>query len=129
MKIIYPLLIFCLFQKISFSQNRQLNDSLTVFQQEASLFSNSYIFYSNGTFKHFFNTDDGHTWYGTGTYEDKGNKRVLKFGDPDLNFKKEFGSIHYESNFERTLKISGKKFLSKDYYYTTRKRIVVFAGR
>jgi hypothetical protein len=113
-------------------------DSMVVFQQGASMFSNKYIFYRSspfsddyysGTFKHYYETDDGQTWYGHGTYTDKGNKRILRFGDPDLTTKLEFGKIHYESNFERSLKISGKRFLSKDYYGTTRKKMVVFSNR
>ena len=104
-------------------------DSIVVFQKNESLFSNEYIFYSNGTFKHYYETDDFQTWYGKGKFKDKGRKRILTFGDPDLSYKKDYGKLHYESNFERTLKIRRRQFISRDYYFNSRKRNVIFVER
>lgn len=101
-------------------------DSLVVYQKNASMFTNQYVFFKDATFKHYFFTDDGQVWYGKGNFIDKGNKRILKFGNPDLNYKLEFGTIHYEANFEREIKKSGARFKSKDYYNTSRKNNVLF---
>ena len=91
------------------------------------MFSNYYVFYVDGTFKHYYFPDVGVAWYGKGTYKDKGKKRVLEFSDPDTTFKRELGGIHYEANFKRTLKISDKQFISKDYYFTTKNKTVIFS--
>lgn len=100
-----------------------------VFQTKSSLFTNKYVFYSYGTFKHFYRTDDGQLWYGQGTYTDKGKKRVLRFGDADFMVNDKYLVVHYEAGFERTLKRSGNRYLSKDYYHTTKDKTVVFAER
>lgn len=89
------------------------------------MFSNKYVFYSNGIFKHYFQTDDAQIWYGTGIYKDR-RKRILKFNDPDLNFKREYFRIHYEANFELVLKRTKKGFKSKDYYNTSKQKTVFF---
>lgn len=112
--------LFALSTQIVYGQ-----DSLIVYQKDASLFSNIYIFYSNGTFKHFYQTDDLQTWYGRGNFSDIKNERVLKFGIPDT-LSKDYGKVHYESNFKRKLVIKGNSFISNDYYFTTKKKKVIF---
>ena len=104
-------------------------DSTVVHQKYAAMFSNRYIFYSNNSFKHYFETDDLQTWYGIGNYKDAAGYRILKFGEADSSVKQEFGVVHYESNFKRKLKISGKKIKSKDYYHTVRRGHVVFEAK
>ena len=101
-------------------------DSIVYSQSKSVMFSNKYVFFKNGTFKHYFQTDDGQIWYGIGTFIDKGRKRTLKFEDADLNYKREFGLVHYESNFKRVLIRCGKQYKSEDYYCTTRKKNVRF---
>jgi hypothetical protein len=103
-------------------------DSLVLFQEKASMFSNKYVFFSNGTFRHEYLTDDLQMWYGTGTYLDKGMTRILQFGSAELIDETSF-LIHYEANFQRKLKKFGKKFKSRDYYHTTRKKRVTFSPR
>jgi len=107
-------------------QNTYSQDSITYTQSNSIMFSNKYVFFKNGTFKHYYQTDDGQYWYGIGTFIDKGCKRILKFGDADLTYKKDFGLIHYEANFQRILRKRGKKYKSIDYYYTSRKKHVRF---
>lgn len=107
-------------------QNTYSQDSITYTQSNSKMFSNNYVFFKNGTFKHYYETDDGQYWYGIGTYTDKGRKRILEFGDVDLNFKKDFGLIHYETNFQRILHKSGNEYKSIDYYHTSRKKYVRF---
>lgn len=68
-------------------------------------------------------------WYGKGKFTDKGNKRTLYFLEADSTYKIDFGKLYYETNFMRVLKIRGKKFKSKDFYGTTRKRYVIFEKR
>lgn len=107
--------------------NLEAQDSVEVYQEKARLFSNYYVFLPNNTFRHYFWTDDGQEWYGTGTFKDKGKKRLLRFGDPDTRYKTVW-QVHYESNFQRVLKkMTDYKFKSKDFYATTRKRRVVFS--
>lgn len=103
-------------------------DSTIVYQENARMFSNKYIFYSNGKFRHFFLTDDGQVWYGVGTYKDQNENRILRFSDADTSYKFAF-RIRYESNFLRTLKIQGKSFRSEDFYGTTGGNEVVFSER
>ena len=93
------------------------------------MFSNRYVFFEDGTFKHYYFTDDLQEWYGKGKFIDKGNKRTLYFLEADSTYKLGYGKPHYETNFTRTLKIRGKKFKSKDFYNTTRKKYVVFEER
>ena len=104
----------------------QDKDSIVFHQSNARLFHNQYVFFKDGTFKHYFQTDDGQFWYGVGEFTDKGRKRILRFRDVDLNYKINFGLIHYESNFQRTLIKCGKEFKSLDYYHTSRKKHVRF---
>ena len=79
-------------------------DSTIYNQKDASMFSNKYVFYSNGTFKHFYLTDDGHVWYGQGNYLDEHKYRTLYFRDADTTMKSYEGwLIHYETNFQRVL--------------------------
>lgn len=112
------------------NSNRAIGqDSTVVFQEKTSLFSNQYIFFSNGTFKHFFYTDDGQVWYGAGTYKDQSRNRVLQFADADTTFESGSLLIRHESNFNRILKKRGKKFRSDDFYHTTRKRKVIFSQK
>jgi hypothetical protein len=102
-------------------------DSVVVSQRESIMFSNKYVFYKNGIFKHYFHTDDLQLWYGKGTYKDKGKTRYLNFGGKDLSFERAGGfSTKHEVNFTRKLKKRNEYFLSKDYYNTTNKRIVIF---
>ena len=101
-------------------------DSMVVTQQRAKMYSNKYVFFKDGRFKHYYRTDDLQEWYGEGTYADKGRKRILKFGDANLNYKIPFGLLHYEANFMRILLKTNNGFKSKDYYNTTRKRNVFF---
>lgn len=103
-------------------------DSVIVHQENVHLYTNKYIFYSSGIFKHVFSTDDGQVWYGVGTYQDKRRKRILNFSNPDLMFKSDL-QIHYESNFSRRIKKCGKKFKSKDFYNTTRRNNVIFSRK
>ncbi|MES2286099.1 MAG: hypothetical protein V4547_10455 [Bacteroidota bacterium] len=107
-------------------QNTYSQDSIVFTQSNSIMFSNKYVFFKNGSFKHYYQTDDGQFWYGAGKYADKGNKRVLKFEDADLSYKKDFGLVHYESNFQRILFKRGKEYKSIDYYYTSRKKHVRF---
>uniref|UniRef100_UPI00404994DC hypothetical protein n=1 Tax=Flavobacterium sp. TaxID=239 RepID=UPI00404994DC len=104
-------------------------DSIVFYQNNSKMFSNRYVFFKNGTFKHYYQTDDGQYWFGVGTYKDKGRKRILKFEDADLNYKKDFGLIHYEANFQRILLKRRKEYKSIDYYYTSRKKYVRFKER
>lgn len=107
----------------------QDKDSIVFHQSNARLFNNQYVFFKDGTFKHYFQTDDGQFWYGVGEFTDKGRKRILQFKDADLNYKKSWGLIHYESNFQRTLIKSRKEFKSLDYYFTSRKKYVRFISK
>jgi hypothetical protein len=100
-------------------------DSVRVYQRYEAMFSNHYIFYENGDFKHFFVTDDGQVWYGKGIYKDFMFRRTLIFKQADSSYRTTM-KIHYEVNFERKLRIKGKKFKSRDYYGTSRKRFVWF---
>jgi hypothetical protein len=120
MKVLFLLLFYIVCTSLS------AQDSVKVYQKNAALFSNYYVFYPDETFKHYFVTDDGGIWYGVGTYSDKCKRRILRFENPDFKNPPQPFGILYESNFVRTLRISGKRFLSKDYYGTTRKKIVVF---
>lgn len=102
-------------------------DSLTVKQYKSVMFFNEYVFYSPiYTFTHTYQTDDGQIWYGTGTYEDKGRKRILSFTDPEVNFKPAYLDVHYEANFERVLIRCKKGFKSEDFYNTSNKKKVLF---
>lgn len=102
-------------------------DSTVYRQKDEIIFSNTYIFYSDKTFKHIFNSEDGVIWFGQGTFTDRGRCRLLKFGAPVKSDPyAEFQKIHYEMNFERKLKRKNKIFISKDYYNTTSKRYVLF---
>lgn len=79
-------------------------DSTIYSQKDAILFSNKYIFYSDGTFKHFHATDDGQVWYGHGEYFDKDQYRTLYFRGADTTMNKYEGLIvHYETHFQRVL--------------------------
>ena len=79
-------------------------DSTIYSQQDAAMFSNKYVFYSDGTFKHFYTTDDGQVWYGKGNYFDKGKYRTLYFHHADTTMNSyESWMIHYETNFQRVL--------------------------
>jgi hypothetical protein len=117
-------LLFTLFIGINLSAQ----DSIVVFQKKAALFSNKYVFYTNQTFKHYFITDDGQIRYGVGTYKDFGCTRTLYFGEKDYSFNQGMFTI-YETNFKRRLHKRGKKFVSKDYYGTSRKLKVSFSPR
>jgi len=101
-------------------------DSIVYHQSKLNMFSNKYVFFSNGTFKHYYQTDDGQLWYGFGEFEDKGRIRILKFKDPDLTMKIDYMRIHYEANFNRKLVKRANKFKSKDFYNTTRNKSVFF---
>ena len=114
-------IILLLIFQITYSQ-----DSIVFSQSNSVLFGNRYVFFSNNTFKHYYQTDDGQYWYGVGEYTDKGCKRILRFKDADLKYKIDFGWLHYESNFQRILLKRGKKYKSMDYYYTSRKKYVKF---
>ncbi len=103
-------------------------DSVVVYQEKANLFSNSYVFFQNKTFKHYFVTDDLQIWYGTGTYTDNRKMRTLRFGAPDSTYSTSL-QVHYESNFERELRMSGENFISKDFYHTSKRKQVVFTKR
>jgi hypothetical protein len=77
-------------------------DSTSYQQKDANMYSNKYVFFSNGTFKHFYITDDGQVWYGYGKYFDKGKYRTLYFKDADTSMNEYAGlMIHYETNFQR----------------------------
>lgn len=117
-------LLFTLFIDINLSAQ----DSIVVFQEKAAMFSNEYVFYNNYSFKHYFITDDGQIRYGVGTYKDLGCTRTLYFGEKDNNFNPRLHTI-YETNFKRRLHKRGKKFVSKDYYGTSRKLKVSFYQR
>jgi len=121
MKNILTLLFICISAHFTAAQ-----DSLVVSQKNAAMFSNTYIFYSNGTFKHFFFTDDFQVWYGRGEYQDRGKTRILRFDKADENYKPAFISVHYEANFVRKLRIKKGGFKSRDYYGTTRRKNVFF---
>ncbi|KQC30852.1 hypothetical protein AAY42_13860 [Flagellimonas eckloniae] len=96
---------------ISFTTKAQ--DSNTYIQNDAAMFSNRYIFNSDGTFKHFFITDDGQVWYGRGNYFNKGKYRTLYFKDADTTMNEYNGwRIHYETNFQRVLVKKGYGFKS-----------------
>lgn len=100
-------------------------DSIIVYEKGGGKWSNSYIFYCDGVFKHFFATDDGQVWYGKGIYKDSKFRRTLIFKEADSTSELEsMFRVHYEVNFERKLRIKGRKFKSRDYYGTTRKRFV-----
>lgn len=101
-------------------------DSIVVFQEKAAMFSNKYVFYNNGTFKHYFITDDGQIRYGVGTYKDLGCTRTLYFGEKDNSFNPELYTI-FETNFNRKLTKHGEKFVSKDYCGTSKKIRVTFS--
>jgi hypothetical protein len=120
------------FVSLCFILNNSINlfaqDSIVVFQEKAAMFSNKYVFYNNGTFKHYFMTDDGQIRYGVGTYKDLGCTRTLYFGEKDSLLKSELTLI-YETNFKRKLVKRGNKFKSKDYYSTSRKQRVTFSQR
>jgi hypothetical protein len=62
-----------------FFRRSEAQDTLNYRQKDASLFSNTYAFYSNGTFEHFFRTDDFQTWYGRGHYKSFRNRYQLTF--------------------------------------------------
>ena len=100
------------------------DDSIIYHQENSFLFSNTYTFYNEGTFEHDFRDDTFGIWFGTGTYSDKRNKRILKFGDTKNTF--DYGIVHLESNFERILKKKRDKFYSKDYYGTSKNKYVKF---
>ncbi|GAA4314525.1 hypothetical protein GCM10023183_34750 [Nibribacter koreensis] len=93
------------------------------------MFSNKYVFYENGTFKHYYSTDDGQLWYGVGKYFDKGRERTLKFGEADTNFKLEYGLVHYETGIERIMIKKRRTFISTDYHNTTTKEKVTFVEK
>ena len=115
-----------LFSALLIIQNIYSQDSIVFSQSNSKMFSNKYVFFKNGTFKHYYQTDDGQYWYGVGEYIDKGRKRILKFEDADLSYKKDFGLVHYESNFQRIIFKRGKEYKSIDYYYTSRKKYIRF---
>lgn len=92
-------------------------DSSIYSQKDAAMFSNKYIFFSDGDFKHYYTTDDGQLWYGQGEYFDKGKYRTLYFRDADSTMNNYEGwLIHYETNFQRVLvkKFYGYKSLEKN---------------
>lgn len=101
-------------------------DSLVYTQSNSVMFSNRYVFFNDGTFKHYFHTDDGRVWYGVGKFTDKGRKRTLNFKDADLTFNKYIELTRFECNFQRILLKRGKTYKSLDYYYTSRKKHVRF---
>jgi|GEM_PF-3824543 len=101
-------------------------DSMILRQSNAAMFSNVYVFYSNGTFKHYYKTDDLQIWYGCGTYKDRFGTRILLFGDADSTYKTRC-LLHYEVNFRRKLRKRGNTYSSRDFYHTSRKRRVVFS--
>lgn len=79
-------------------------DSTSYYQKDAVLFSNKYTFFSDGTFKHFFMTDDLQVWYGSGKYVDKGKYRTLYFKDADTTmYEYKEWILNYETNFQRVL--------------------------
>src|SRR3990167_9694713 len=106
--------------------NLHAQDSIVYIQSNSVLFSNRYVFFNDGTFKHYFHTDDGQTWFGVGEFTDKGRKRILNFKDSDLTLIKNRELTHFESNFKRILLKRGKIYKSIDYYYTSRKKYVQF---
>lgn len=117
---------FCAIILTLIIQNLYSQDSIIFTQSKSRMFSNQYVFFKDGTFKHYYQTDDGQFWYGKGTFTDKRNKRILKFGDVDLSYKQNFVLIHYEANFQRILYKRGKEYKSIDYYYTSKKKYVRF---
>lgn len=117
---------FCTIILILIIQNLYSQDSITFTQSKSRMFNNQYVFFKDGTFKHYYQTDDGQFWYGKGTFTDKGHKRILKFGDVDLSYKQNFGLIRYEANFQRILYKRGKEYKSIDYYHTSKKKYVRF---
>lgn len=77
-------------------------DSTVYVQKDAAMFSNTYIFFSDGTFKHYYTTDDVQLWYGEGDYSDNGKHRTLYFRDADATLNDYEGwTIHYETHFQR----------------------------
>jgi hypothetical protein len=105
----FILSLFCFLSKAQ--------DSTIYYQKDAAMFSNKYIFYSDGTFKHFYTTDDVQLWYGHGEYFDKGKYRTLYFKDADTKMNMYEGwLIHYETNFQRVLvkKFYGYKSYEKN---------------
>ena len=109
-----------------FASQLYAQDSLVVKQRNSVMFSNYYVFYNDGTFKHYYQTDDLQIWYGIGNFQDQGRKRILKFKNPDMNFRREFILVHYEANFERTLLRKRNSFKSADFYNTTKNKFVIF---
>jgi hypothetical protein len=107
-------------------QNIYAQDSIVFTQSNSVMFSNRYVFFNDGTFKHYFHTDDGRVWYGVGKFTDKGRKRTLKFEDADLTFNKNIELTRFESNFQRIILKRGKAYKSIDYYYTSKKKYVRF---
>lgn len=73
-------------------------------QEDASMFANWYVFFSDGTFQHFYMTDDCQIWYGRGRYSDEGKYRTLYFFEADCTMNDyPRWRIHYETNFQRIL--------------------------
>lgn len=96
---------------ISFISKAQ--DSTVYIQIDASMFNNYYVFYSNGTFKHFYTSDDGQVWYGKGKYFDNGKYRTLHFKEADTTMNEYEGlKVHHETNFQRVLIKKGYGFKS-----------------
>jgi len=108
MKILFTTMILSMISFISKAQ-----DSNVFMQRDASMFSNHYEFYSNGTFKHFYSTDDFQVWYGAGNYFDNGKYRTLYFKEADTTMNEYQGwKIYYETNFQRVLIKKGCGFKS-----------------
>ncbi len=120
MKLTLTSILFFLF----FSTAIYAQDSIVVYQKDAVMFSNRYVFFEDGTFKHFLFTDDMQEWYGRGKFIDEINKRTLYFLDADSTYTRDYGKLYYETNFIKTLIIRGKRFKSNDAYGTNKKYIV-----
>ncbi len=96
--------LFLVFPFLFLSSKAIAQDSLVYSQKDAQLFSNSYTFFPDGTFKHFYLTDDGQVWYGKGNYFDDGKYRTLYFREADTTMKRYEGwKVYYETNFQRVL--------------------------
>ncbi len=103
-------------------------DSTMYCQENASMFSNCYVFYSDGTFKHYLVTDDFYGHYGKGKYEDKGQRRFLYYGKLDSSYDNYDDKLYTkEVNSLQVLKKKNKKYVSKNYYeFLTNDRKVSF---
>lgn len=119
-------LFFSLWVNSFFSQERK--DSMIFVQEQAALFSNEYIFYSNQTFFHQFTSDASEYKIGRGTYVDRGKTRILYFKDFDTTqyVKNKFERYSFERNQTRKLKLAKGSFSCKDYHGTVRTKRAKF---